>query len=137
MGERGEAARPLDRKRQREQGQRRGQARPDSEGEHVDLADALRQHVAGAPERSRQNDEQKRPEARSGEPFGTDDGHADKSDRGADDLGATRPFAKMIQASRMVKNTCAMMTSDESPTGKPSWMAMNSRPNWPTPIRSP
>ena len=94
MGERGEAARPLDRERQGEQRQRRGEARPDGEGEHVDLADALRQHVAGAPERSRQNDEQERPEARSREPFRTDDGHAGKTDRGANDLGATRPFAK-------------------------------------------
>ena len=44
---------------------------------------------------------------------------------------------KHNQASRMVKKTCAMMTSDASPTGKPSWIAMNKRPNWPTPIMSP
>ncbi len=37
----------------------------------------------------------------------------------------------------MVKNTCAWMTSDASPTGNPSWMAMNKTPNCPTPIRSP
>ena len=44
---------------------------------------------------------------------------------------------RMSQARRMVKKTCAMMTSDESPTGKPSWMAMNNKPNCPTPMRSP
>ena len=37
----------------------------------------------------------------------------------------------------MVKKTCAWMTSEASPTGKPWWMAMNSTPNWPTPISSP
>ena len=37
------------------------------------------------------------------------------------------------QASRMVKNTCAWITSEESPTGKPWRTAMNRTPNWPAP----
>ncbi len=37
----------------------------------------------------------------------------------------------------IVKNTCNWMTSDDSPAGMPSFMPMNSRPNWTTPIAKP
>ena len=94
MGERGGAARPLDRKRQRDERQRRGEARPDGEGEHVDLADAFRQHIARRPERRRQNDDEERPEACPGEPLGADHRDADEGDGGADDLRPARPLAQ-------------------------------------------
>jgi hypothetical protein len=137
MGERGQAPRALDGERQRDERQRRGQARPDGEGEHVDLADALRQHVAGAPERRRQNDEQERPEARPCQPFRSDDRHAERADSGAHDLHAARRFGEEGPGEQDGEEHLRHDDQRRQPNREPLVDGDEKQAELPTPIRSP
>ena len=94
MGEPRERRRSVDGERKGEERQRRGEARPDGEGEHVDLAGRLGQDIRRAPEEGRENDQRERPEARAGEPRRADDGDPGEGDGAADQLNPPRILAQ-------------------------------------------
>ena len=94
MGEPRQRRRPVDGERKGKQRQGRGEARPDGEGQHVDLARRLGQDIRRAPEEGGENDERKRPEARAGEPRRTDDGDPGEGDGASNDLSPPRILAQ-------------------------------------------
>ncbi len=132
-----ERRRAVEGERKRQERQRRGEARPDGEGERVDLARGLGDHVAGSPEEGREHDQEERSNAGPADPVGADDRHSHKGDRRGDRLHPFRPLAQRQPGQENGEIDLQLITSDESPTGKPWRIAMNSTPNWPTPIRSP
>ena len=66
-----------------------------------------------------------------------DEDEAEAGHDAADDLVRPGPLAHEQAAKRIVKKTCACITTEARLAGMPRLSAANSRPNWATPRKKP